>query len=71
MFSDDGLQKLSERFVCVKIDPRDSMDALDHKRTQYVPEVVFLDSGKNFLGLLTDRSVEGMRRDMLQILATQ
>ena len=71
MLSDDRLQRLSERFVCVKVDPRETLDAREHKRTAYVPEIIFLDSGKNFLGLSTDRTVEGMRREMLQILATQ
>ena len=58
MLSDAGIERLSEKFICVKVDPRESADAREYKRTRYVPEIVFLDSNKNHLGVLEDRSIE-------------
>ena len=71
MLSDAGIERLSEKFICVKVDPRESSDAREYKRTGYVPEIIFLDSSKNYLGILEDRSVEGMREMMQSVLRSQ
>jgi len=69
VFSDERIQKLSERFVCVKIDPRESRDAMQYKKTRYVPEVVFLTSTGRVLTRLKDRTVPGVLTLMRKVLA--
>lgn len=49
MLSQDSIVELSEEFVCVKIDPRETREGMEHKRSQYVPEIVLLDSRQNFI----------------------
>ncbi len=71
MLSDGRIQKLAEKFVCVKVDPRDrgaDRDALEHKSTNYVPEVVFLSPEGEVIDRLEDRSVEGVAEVMEAVL---
>ena len=49
MFSDREVQVAASNFVTVKIDPRSSRDAGEHKRTRYVPELVVLDPSQNYV----------------------
>ena len=71
MLSDTEIELLSEEFICVKVDPRERFDAKQYKRTRYVPEIVFLDRNRKPLGMLEDRSVEGMREKMKSVLSEQ
>lgn len=44
MFSKAEVVAAAEAFVCVHVDPRETRDAREHKGTNYVPEIVVLDS---------------------------
>ncbi len=63
MLSDDKVRKAAKKFVCVKVDPRspgDGRDALKHKTTRYVPELVILDPAGEEGTVVEDRSVDGI-----------
>ena len=49
MLSDDQVKLTASNFVAIKIDPRKSEDALEHKQTRYVPELIVLDPSQNFI----------------------
>lgn len=49
MLSRPEVQALTEEFVCVKIDPRETQEGMENKRSRYVPEIVLLDSRQNFI----------------------
>jgi len=70
VFSDAGVRKLAEGFVCVKIDPRtgEDQEAYEHKSTRFVPEVVFLDPRGEVVSRLNDRSVRGATAAMEKVL---
>lgn len=68
MFSDQTVQDLSGKFICVKIDPRESREALHLKRTRFVPEVLFVDDSERVLATLEDRSVAGVVGTMREVL---
>jgi hypothetical protein len=57
VFSNDRVQELAEKFVCVKIDPRESQEAAQFKATRYVPEVVFLTSDQRVITRLETKTV--------------
>ena len=68
MFSDSRVQELAKKFVCVKIDPRESRDAMQYKQTRYVPEIVFLTSDLRVIARLGDRTVPGTMDLMNRII---
>jgi thiol:disulfide interchange protein len=67
-FSDKKVQHLAKNFVCVRIDPRESDEAAEFKKTRLVPEVVFLTSGLKVLGRMEDRSIPGVLSYMQRVL---
>lgn len=69
MLSDPSVRTVASSFVAVKIDPRESRDALEHKSTRYVPELVVLDPAQNFIARIDDRDPEGMRLALAEALA--
>lgn len=47
VLSDDRIKELAEKFVCIKVDPREvgaGHDSMKLKSTRYVPEIVLIDS---------------------------
>jgi len=71
VFSDERIKKLSQEFICVKVDPRNPKGdraAFEHKSTRYVPEVVFLSPDGEVLDRLEDRSVDGAAETMEDVL---
>jgi hypothetical protein len=68
VFSDSRVQELSEKFVCVKVDPRESREASQFKGTRYVPEVVFLTSNLKVITRLKDRTAAGTADLMRRVL---
>ena len=69
MLSQTAVQAIAEEFVTVKIDPNNSRDALHHKTTGYVPELVVLDSRQNFIDSIEARDAPGVARALKQALA--
>ena len=75
MLSHAEVQKLGEQFVWVKIDPRDRSvprAPFQHKSTEYVPEVVFLDvrnGREEVIQRLGDRSVSSVLNTMRLVLS--
>ena len=61
MLSDPSVRSVASNFIPVKIDPRESRDALEHKSTRYVPELVVLDASQNFIARIDERDPEGVR----------
>lgn len=68
MLSDQRVQSLADRFVCVKVDPRETRDAMEHKETRYVPEIVLLDSEASRLVRVEGREVETFTSAMEEAL---
>lgn len=69
VLSDPSVRTVASNFVPVKIDPRESRDALEHKSTRYVPELVVLDPSQNFVARIDDRDPDGVRRALEAALA--
>lgn len=69
MLSDPTVRTIASNFVPVKIDPRESRDALEHKSTRYVPELVVLDPSQNFIARIDERDPEGVRDALASALA--
>ena len=68
MLSDDAVGKMSRSFVCVKLDPRETRDGMQHKTTKYVPELVVIDSKERFVRSLESRSAPELVNEMRQAL---
>jgi len=68
VFSDKKVQRLARGFICVKVDPRERVQAWEFKSTRYVPEVVFLTNDLEVIARLEDRTVPGTARLMQKIL---
>ena len=68
VLSQAAVQEVAAEFVAVKIDPRETFDARDHKTTQYVPELVVLDSRQNFIDSISARSTPEMVRALKEAL---
>ena len=60
MLSQAEVQEVAAEFVTVKIDPRETADAREHKTTRYVPELVVLDSQQNLISSIQARSAPAM-----------
>lgn len=72
VFSDARIRELAERFVCVKVDPRDPRDGGDafrYKSTRYVPEVVFIDPEGEVISRLQSRDADGVVEEMRAALS--
>jgi hypothetical protein len=69
VLSDPTVRTIASNFVPVKIDPRESRDALEHKSTRYVPELVVLDPSQNFIARIDERDPEGVRDALASALA--
>lgn len=61
MFSDQSVKVAASNFVAVKIDPRKTQDAMEHKRSRYVPELVVLDPSQNFVTTIPPSDPASMR----------
>jgi hypothetical protein len=62
VLSTDRIRELAQKFVCVKIDPREvggSHDAMKLKGTRYVPEIVLIDSR----GIVAESVEQGFDED--------
>ena len=59
---------MSKSFVCVKLDPRKTRDAMHYKTTEYVPELVVVDSNGKFVRSLESRSAPALVNEMRQAL---
>lgn len=62
MFSDQGVKVAASNFVAVKIDPRKTQDAMEHKQSRYVPELVVLDPSQNFVTTIPPSDPATMQR---------
>ena len=68
MLSDGDVTRMSQSFVCVKLDPRETRDGMQHKTTKYVPELVVIDSKGKFVSSLESRSPPALVNEMRQAL---
>ena len=62
MLSTDRIKELAEKFVCVKVDPREvgaGHESMKLKGTRYVPELVLIDSR----GVVTETVEKGFDVD--------
>ena len=69
MLSEKSVQVAASNFVAVKIDPAKSRDAMQHKTTRYVPELVVLDPAQNFVTSLTSRDAPSLTAELNEALA--
>jgi len=71
VFSRPAVQQLLDRFVCVKVAPRnrDQIAATRaYKATRFVPEVVLLSPEHKVLSRLESRDVDGALAELRQAL---
>lgn len=68
MFSDNGVKVAASNFVAVKIDPRKTQDAMEHKQSRYVPEIVVLDRSQNFITTIDARDPQAMKAELQSAL---
>lgn len=69
MLSDPSVRLVASNFIAVKVDPRSSRDALEHKTTRYVPELVVLDPSQNLIASIDARDPQGVRDELANALA--
>ncbi len=69
MFSNQDVQEAASAFVCVKVDPRETQDAMEHKTTRYVPEVVLLRSDGERIATLEERDPAGVAETLRTVAA--
>ena len=69
MFSDKQVQVAASNFVAIKIDLKKSQDALEHKKSRYVPELVVLDKSQNFIATIDARHPQTMKRQLDEALS--
>ncbi len=69
MLSDPEVRTVASNFVAIKIDPRESRDAMEHKSTRYVPELVVLDPSQNFIARIDERDPQGVKRALENALS--
>lgn len=67
--SNEKVKEIARSFVTVKIDPRETQDAVGFKVTNLVPEVVLLSSSQKVLGRMESRTVDGVTDAMNRALA--
>ena len=69
MFSDKQVQVAASNFVALKIDPAKSRDAMEHKKSRYVPELVVLDKSQNFITTIDARDPQTMKQQLNDALS--
>lgn len=73
MLSRPKITDLLDRFVVVKIDPRESRTAGEtfrrYARGNTIPQIALLDPEGNHLRYVQSRDVEGMARELREVLA--
>ena len=69
MLSDPSVQTVASNFVAVKIDLRQTQEALQHKSTRYVPELVVLDAGQNRIATIEARDPASMQQALANALS--
>ena len=69
MFSDKQVQVAASNFVAIKIDLKKSQDALEHKKSRYVPELVVLDKSQNFIATIDARDPQTMKQQLNDALS--
>jgi hypothetical protein len=69
VLSDPSIRTVASNFVPVKLDPRETRDALEYKSTRYVPELVVLAPNLEFIARIDERDVAGIRNALADALA--
>ncbi|MCI0652025.1 MAG: hypothetical protein L0Z55_09090 [Planctomycetes bacterium] len=71
MFSKAEVRDAASEWICVKVDPRETRDAMEYKSTRYVPEIVLISSDGERIATLEPASPDHVASTLRSIASEQ